>query len=363
MRHPQDITHPIWAVGLMSGTSCDGVDAALIRTDGLSIAETGPAQTVPYPDTFRTQLKQAQAHPTELLRIEQQLTDYHLEAVQTLLHTAGMPAQDIHIIGFHGHTLEHAPQHGRTWQIADAARLATRTGIPVIADLRRHDMAMGGEGAPLVPVYHAALTQLQPKPTAVLNIGGVANITWIGEDGTLLAGDVGPGIGWLDDWVHLHTQEPYDKDGGYAHNGTVHMQTLQRWLQQEFFVQPLPKSLDRQAFTHDLVTSLTLEDGAATIAACTAHAIARVRELLPASAHHWWITGGGRHHPVIMHTLQSLLDTPVQPIDALGIDGDAVEAQAFALLAVRSLRGLPLTFPGTTGVEHPLCGGAYYPAF
>jgi anhydro-N-acetylmuramic acid kinase len=360
-------TGRLWAIGLMSGTSMDGVDAALIATDGVAAIETGPALTLPYTAALRADLRGVQGGEGPVAAVERALTDAHAEAVQRLLAEAGRAAADIDVIGFHGQTILHRPQQGRTWQIGDGARLAKATGIDVVNDFRSADVAAGGQGAPLAPVYHRALAQALPRPLAVLNLGGVGNVTWIGEDGigaddALLAFDTGPGNALLDDWAMQHTGTPLDRDGALARAGRVDDAVLAALLDAPYFAARPPKSLDRYDFSLAALDGLSAADGAATLVAFTAAAVAAALRHLPAPPQRWIVTGGGRHNPVLMQALATALAQPVQAVEAVGWDGDALEAQAFGYMAVRSLRGLPLTFPGTTGVAAPLPGGVLHRA-
>ena len=349
----------MWAVGLMSGTSLDGVDAALIETDGMAVHGFGRALTIPYGSGLRGQLRQliglGEAAPADLVaEVGGRLTMAHADAVLAV----GGAAE---LIGFHGQTILHAPQRGLTRQIGDAAALARLTGIPVACDFRLADVAAGGQGAPLAPIFHAALAQALERPLLVVNIGGVANFTWIGADGTLLAGDTGPGNALLDDFVHARTGAAMDKDGALAASGVADQAILARLLADPFFVRPAPKSLDRQHFAAALnaLAGLGAPDGAATLAAFTARAIAGT--MLPGTPKRVLVTGGGRHNPAIMQALGQAMAVPVQPVEAVGWDGDALEAQCFGFLAARVARGLPLSFPGTTGVQHPMAGGRIVP--
>jgi anhydro-N-acetylmuramic acid kinase len=366
---------PIWAIGLMSGTSCDGVDAALIKTDGIRVAEFGPGLTLSYDDAFRTRLKGVlgvaprSARAGEVPPIERQQTELHAEAVRRLLKQAGRAAHEIAIIGFHGQTLYHAPEQRETWQIGDGDLLARLTGIDVVNDFRSADVLAGGQGAPLVPVYHAALAESLDKPLAALNIGGVANVTWIGPatgaaGSNLLAFDTGPGNALLDDWMLQHTGKHVDLDGALAQQGRVDVAALARLKSEPFFQVEPPKSLDRQHFKQlaaSALSGLSPADGAATLVAFTAWAIAAARDHFPAPAKEWLVCGGGRHNPALMRELKRILDVPVRSANEAGWDGDALEAQAFAFLAVRSLRGLPLSFPTTTGAPRPMPGGKRHP--
>jgi anhydro-N-acetylmuramic acid kinase len=347
------------AVGLMSGTSLDGIDAALIETDGASHVVQGPALTVPYPEAFRRRLRGVlggQAATTEIRVVERELTLLHASAVEALVTRHGLAAIDL--VGFHGHTILHRPDERRTWQIGDGALLAERLNLPVVSDFRSADVAAGGQGAPFVPVYHRALASRLAKPLAVLNIGGVANVTWIGqgEDETL-AFDTGPGNALLDDWALQHTGDPVDIGGRLAGQGQVDQAFIKRFLAHPFFAARPPKSLDRDDFATLIPHHLSPQDGAATLTRATAAAVAAARAHFPHPPKTWLVTGGGRHNPVLMAALADELGQPVLPVETVGWDGDALEAQAFGYLAVRSLNGQPLSFPGTTGVRLPQTGG------
>ncbi len=343
----------------MSGTSLDGVDAAWIETDGEVVTEFGPRLTIPYDDALRRDLRVILdvapglwANDPRLNSAVTRLTDAHVRAVRAL----DRPAD---LIGFHGQTILHQPDRRRTWQIGDAARLARETGIPVAHDFRTRDVASGGQGAPLAPIFHAALARGEPRPLAVLNIGGVANVTWIGANDELIAFDTGPGNGPLDDWTMRHTGQAFDHGGALASMGSADAQVLGRLLAHPFFARPAPKSLDRLDFARSLAASgldaLSSSDGAATLVAFTVASIAAAP--LPAPPLRWLVSGGGRHNPVIMAALRRALPVPVEAVETMGWDGDAIEAQCFGFLAARVARGLPLSFPGTTGVAAPMMGG------
>ncbi|OJX80859.1 anhydro-N-acetylmuramic acid kinase [Magnetospirillum sp. 64-120] len=348
------------ALGLMSGTSLDGIDAALLQTDGETVRAFGPALTQPYDESLRGALRSILGGNGPVAEVERRLTEAHAQTVEKLLKRAGISPDVVDVIGFHGHTILHRPEQRRTWQIGDGAALAKLTGITVVNDFRSADVAAGGQGAPLVPVFHAALAQGQETPLAVLNIGGVGNVTWIGADGALQAFDTGPGNALIDDWAFRHCSRPLDLDGELAASGRVDLDTLKQFSHHPYFAALPPKSLDRddfRAYAEALVGHMGAADGAATLTAFTARAVALARAHFPQPAKRWLVCGGGRHNPVLMASLEAELAVPVINVDELGWNGDALEAQAFAFLAVRTLRGLPLTFPGTTGVAHPLCGG------
>ncbi len=359
-------TDPLTAIGLMSGTSLDGIDAALIMTDGEASANFGNAITVPYPPAFRARLRALLGRRPLLADADviAELTNRHADAVEALLRQAGRDPAEIDVIGFHGQTVLHRPEFGETIQIGDGERLARRTGIAVIENFRAADVAAGGQGAPFAPLYHTALARVLDGPVAVVNIGGVANVSWIGAadaDGhaPVLAFDTGPGNALIDDWLTTTTGAAMDQDGRHAAHGQVDTALLDALLADPFFALPPPKSLDRDAFAASLpgLAGLSVEDGAATLSAFTARSIAAARAFFPESPRRWLICGGGRRNPVLLARLAEAVAAPVDPVEAVGWRGDSLEAEAFAYLAVRSLRGLPLSLPTTTGVGAPLTGG------
>jgi len=332
----------------------------VLKTDGENGIETGPYLTIPYSEDFRKRLRGCLGGKGDIADVERDLTDRHAEAVIILLEKAGLSAEEVDLIGFPGHTILHAPEERRTWQIGDGTLLARRTGIAVINDFRTADVAAGGQGAPLIPIFHRALADELEKPLAVLNLGGVGNVSWIGPYGDLLACDTGPANAMIDDWVLARTGAAYDGDGRLARSGRVDRQALDRLLAHPYFDRPLPKSLDRDAFNPSPVAGCSTEDGAATLAAFTIQSVARVVPLLPQAPVRWLVGGGGRLNSVVMEGLAAALGVPVEPVEAVGWNGDALEAQAFAYLAVRSRLGLPISEPGTTGVSQPLTGGRFH---
>ncbi len=347
------------ALGLMSGTSLDGVDAALLRTDGCAVVRPDAWLTVEYEPDLRARLRQTLGGRGDVAAVERDVTRAHAAAVAALLDRAGVAADAVDVIGFHGHTIAHRPDEALTWQIGDGALLAELTRIDVVCDFRSRDVAAGGQGAPLAPLYHAALAAELERPLAVLNLGGVANVTWLGADAVLRAFDTGPGNALLDDWARRHTGAPFDADGALAGKGTVDGEVLARLLAHAYFERPPPKSLDRDAFA-GAAEGLSPADGAATLTAFTATAVGKACAHFPAAPKRWLVTGGGRHNPILMDRLDRALAAPVEAIEAVGWQGDALEAQAFAYLAVRALRGLSVTLPETTGAPRPLTGGALH---
>ena len=351
----------ISALGLMSGTSLDGIDVAAIDSDGESYVATGPALTIPYPEGFAERLRGILGGVGPVTAVEEELTRLHAAAVARF--RGRHREARFELIGFHGHTILHAPAAQRTWQIGDGALLARLTGCDVVCDFRSADVAAGGEGAPLAPLYHAELAAKLAKPLAVLNLGGVGNVTWIGEKpGDILAFDTGPGNAMLDDWARRHTGQPADIDGALARSGRVSAVHVANFLAAPYFARKPPKSLDRDDFATFLPEGLGAADGAATLTEMTAAAVAAARAHFPLPAREFLVTGGGRRNPAIMAALARLLAVPVRAVEEAGWDGDALEAQAFAYLAIRSARGVPLSLPTTTGAPQPICGGRLFKA-
>jgi anhydro-N-acetylmuramic acid kinase len=360
------------AIGLMSGTSQDGVDVALVDTDGERINRLGATACRPYTKAERILLRRASAaavnltdrtaRPDGMAEAERLIDNAHAEAVESFLVANGLARGEVAVIGFHGQTLLHRPERRLTLQIGDGRALAARLGIPVVYDFRAADVAAGGQGAPLAPVFHRALVQQldRASPLAVLNIGGVANVTFIDGD-QLIACDTGPGNALLDDFLRVQTGEPLDIDGRVAASGAVDEKVIARLLAHPFFAAPPPKSLDRnefRGFVGDTLDGIGIANGAATLTALTAAAVARIVPHLPRAPASWIVAGGGARNPTLMRMLaERLAPAQVDSAHAVGWSIDSLEAQAFAYLAVRSLRGLPLTFPGTTGAPRPLTGG------
>lgn len=349
-----------WALGLMSGTSLDAIDAALVKTDGKTIGEFGPSLALPLEQGLRDAILQVIGGKGDEAVTERAITLAHAEAVKALLRKAGLSPQQVAVVGFHGQTVDHRPEAGITRQLGDGGLLAEMTGIDVVADFRRRDVAAGGQGAPLVPLFHAALAQGVEKPVAFLNIGGIANITFVGSDGGILAFDTGPGNVLLNTWMERRTGSHRDEDGKTAAQGRVDEKALQALLSDSYFQKAPPKSLDRQHFSLAPVEHLSTEDGAATLTAFTASAVAAGLRFLPEEPKEWLACGGGRHNVSIIRALSTRMNREVKPVEDRNFDGDMLEAQAFAYLAVRSLKGLPLSLPTTTGAKRAVTGGAFF---
>lgn len=356
----------------MSGTSLDGVDAAIIETDGERIFEFGPTSYRPYRDDERALLRAAlakavdltdrRARPGMIAEAESLATRSNAEAVEALLAQHGIAPGDVAVVGFHGQTIVHKPALKLTVQIGDGAALAKRVGIPVVYDFRQADIAAGGQGAPLVPVFHRAIVSTidRPHPVAVLNIGGVANVTFVDGGPDPIACDTGPGNALIDDFMRARTGAPYDDNGDVAATGAPDRAFIAQVMRHPFFDLKPPKSLDRNAFAFGNIglPEFSVPDGAATLAALTVTAVARVVAHLPSPPMTWIVGGGGARNRTLMTMLAAqLAPATVETADHAGFSADALEAQAFAFLAVRSLRGLPITFPTTSGAPRPMSGG------
>ena len=357
------------AIGLMSGTSLDGIDAALIETDGEAFTRPIAFRGEVYSDAARAQLADATAlalsydrprASPDIVAAADLIVRTHVMAVHKLLADTGLAARDIDVIGFHGQTVAHRPDRGWTWQIGDGAALASATGITTVADMRSADVEAGGQGAPLLPVYHAALVASLDLPVAVLNLGGVGNITYCGADGALIAFDTGPANGLIDGWVEAETGARFDADGALAAAGRVDQAVLTAMLDHPYFAAPPPKSLDRSDFTIQPVRGLAPADGAATLTAFTAASVAEAVAALPVRPARLVVVGGGRHNSTIMRMVAERTGIVPVSADTLGWNGDSIEAEGWAYMAVRRLQDLPISFPGTTGAPEPMTGGTIH---
>jgi anhydro-N-acetylmuramic acid kinase len=351
----------------MSGTSADGIDVAIIETDGIEVFGLGPCLTVPYPAALRRRIMATYGAARAPAAVVEELTRSHAAAIELLAKKNNLSDLNINIIGFHGQTILHRPQDRLTVQLGDGALLARLTGCAVVNRFREADVAAGGEGAPLVPLYHAALARRAVRsgrlelPVAIVNIGGVANVTYVGAAGApdLIAFDTGPGNALIDDWTRATTGRAMDRGGRLAAAGTVDRRALDLLLAHSYFRRAPPKSLDRDAFSLAPLAGLSAADGAATLSAFTVQAIAGAARHFPAPPRRWLVAGGGVANPTLMRGLAEAAGE-VAPVEALGWRSDALEAEAFAYLAVRSLRGLPLSLPSTTGVPRPTTGGVIH---
>jgi anhydro-N-acetylmuramic acid kinase len=351
------------ALGVISGTSMDGIDVALIATDGCKHVIIGPGGTYPYPAALREELLALIADPVRaetamLPDLEAAVTAAHGDAIAQFMRDNETAATTLDVIGLHGQTVYHRPERRFTRQLGDGSAIAARFGVKTISRFRHADVAAGGEGAPFVPLYHQALANALPQPLMVVNLGGVGNVTYIDGE-TVIAFDTGPASAMIDDFVRRRRGLAYDVDGALAAAGRADMDLVRAFAQHRYFLRPAPKSLDRNDF-HDAIKGverLSDEDGAATLAEFTVAATVAALRQVPQVPQRWLVTGGGRRNAYIMRRLGEVLGVAVEPVEAVGWHGDYLEAECFGYLAVRSLDGLPLSLPTTTGVPHPLTGG------
>ena len=357
---------PRAAIGVMSGTSMDGIDVALIRSDGEGFVEAGPSAGFAYPEAVAAELRavvaDAERGAGPLAELERAVTDAHVDAVERFLAKFAVRRREITVVGLHGQTVLHRPRQNFTRQLCDGARAAARLGLDVVCDFRSADVAAGGEGAPLIPLYHAAIASGLDKPLMLLNWGGVGNVTYLGESGEILAFDIGPANALIDDFLRRRLGRAFDEDGRLAAAGQVREDLVAAFLADPYFARPAPKSLDRNHFHAALeaVDLLSDADGAATLAAFTVEATATALAHAPDPPKRWIVCGGGRKNGELMRRLGARLNAPVEPVEAIGFDGDAIEAQGFGYLALRAVRGLPLSLPTTTGVGAPITGGVHW---
>lgn len=348
------------AIGLMSGTSLDGIDAAIIQTDGYFYIEKKEFITVPYSQELRDSIRacfgKIDRNKEDVLTTELEVTLAHIDVVADIA-----KHYEIDVIGMHGQTITHDPAEGLSIQLGDGGYMAREVGCDVVYDFRKADIRAGGQGAPLMPVYHRAMVAGVQKPCAVLNIGGVSNITYV-DEADILAFDCGPGNALMDDFVLEHLGKPYDEGGALAASGQADMELVSSWMEDEYFKRQPPKSLDRNKWHQavmgerlEIVTKMSPENAMATLMEFTAQAIIEGMSFMPKKPVDVFVAGGGVHNSALMERLGR--DMSVKPVNDLGFDSDSIEAEGFAYLAVRHLLDLPGTFPATTGVSKPtICG-------
>ena len=364
-----------WSIGLMTGTVNDGfIDIAALRTDGTDVVEFGPFELFPYKDQaikeliFKTYKEASKwnfegPEPSIFSLTEKKITEEQSYAIEEFINKYKIKKTDISCIGFHGLTVLHRPidsnnQVGKTRQLGNGQMMSDYLQLPVVNNFRSNDIEHGGQGAPLAPIYHLALAKyIKEKDIVFLNIGGVSNITHVGNKYELIALDCGPGNAPIDDFVRYHNKGLMDKDGKFAKLGNVNYVLVNEFMENDFFNLSYPKSLDRNNFNFDNIYNLSLEDGCATMVKIIAKSISEALKLLPNKPSKILISGGGRKNQTIINEIT--LETKIQckNIDDHNLRGDAIEAEAFAFLAVRSLNKLPLSFPDTTGVKYPVTGG------
>jgi len=364
----------IWAAGLMSGTSLDGtIDVALIKTDGIIVEKFSSFKSYSYSDEVRESIKESvevarewnfKGSEPELFKLTEELiTVAQADAVNDLIQGSPIDKEELGVVGFHGQTILHKPprdlKKGRTRQLGNGPLMSEILKTRVVYDFRTADMLAGGHGAPLCPPYHRALLEnlINKDEIAVLNLGGIGNITWGNGSEDLIAFDTGPASAPINDLVTHFGLGDMDKDGLLASKGIVNKKILGEFLNNSYFNKKYPKSLDRYDFCHDQVLGLSIEDGAATLTRLCAESVSKAINILPKRPKNLIICGGGRHNPVMLQEIEKTADIKVFQAEDFGWRGDAIEAECFGFLAVRSINGLPISFPMTTGVGNEMSGG------
>ncbi|MBE6448044.1 MAG: anhydro-N-acetylmuramic acid kinase [Alphaproteobacteria bacterium] len=363
-----DTVHAQRVLGLISGSSLDGINAAIITTDGVDVFEFGEAREIPYDDELRDKLRwfhhnYTSAEEAQKQELENLLTQAHATAIRDIIDSDD---KQIDLVGFHGHTIVHKPDEHFIYHIGNAQQLADSIGIKVVSRFRQADILSGGQGAPLSAVYHQALASAIEKPVAFVDIGGISSLTWMGSNGELLAFDAGPGNNAINDWVFKHAGQHMDYNGKQAALGTVHMPIINQLMRHKFLAKHPPKAADKATFKDKLehLEGLSLQDGAATATSFVAEAIAySIALYLPEAPKTLIICGGGAQNPTLVRFLRQRFDsTVVKTASELGWDASAIEAQAFAYLAARRVNLMPATYPFTTGVSMPcICGEVFEP--
>ena len=346
-------------IGVMCGTSMDAIDLALVRTDGKDFTELMDFQSIDNDDHYKKAVRTVftrTIEDDEVRFADKVVTDAHIKAIKEFGHQADL-------IGCHGQSISHEPQNRFTWQLGDFQKIADETEIDVVADLRQADIKAGGQGAPLLPLCHRAFASDAPRPIAILNLGGVGNITYLGQERhDICAFDTGPANALIDDLVKIKTGKNYDAGGEIASEGIIHQEMVDDWLQHDYFKHQIPKSLDRDEWEVRRAYDLPLEDAVATLSAFTVQSVEKSFIHLPNTPKTVYVAGGGRHNKFIMEQLNEALPCAVSKVEELDWNGDAVEAKGFAYLAVRAHLGLSITLPTTTGAPEPMTGGKLYSA-
>ncbi|TWT35634.1 Anhydro-N-acetylmuramic acid kinase [Posidoniimonas corsicana] len=348
-----------FAIGLLTTVTGDAVEAALIHSDGRDDIRPIGGVHLPCPQALHWGLLEATQNDlpiTELGRLEQELTHHFGRAVEELRRAHPAEVNAAAAVGLDGHTVRRMPEEGVWLQIGNPWLLAELTGLPVVADFRRHDIAIGGQGAPLESMYHWALMAEEPRPALMINLGAVSSLTWLSPANEIIAGDVGPGLELLDEWVQEVAEAANDDGGQVSLRGEVHQQVVDYALEGRFFSRPLPRTPTRSDFEHIDVSGLEPEDGAATICAIIADAISLAVRQLPQAPEIAWVTGRGSRHPLLLERLGASI-AELRNVDRRGLNPDTLEAECFAWLAIRYQRGLPVTTPETTGCREASCAG------
>lgn len=349
-----------YAIGLRSTVTGDAVEGALIHSDGRDDVVSIGGVRAPCDESLRWGLLEATQNDlptTEILRLERSLTDHYATAVGLLREAHPAEAARAAVVGLDGHTLRWAPHEGLALQIGNPWQLSERVGLPVVSDFRRYDIAAGGQGAPLEAMFYWALMAREPRPALMIHFGAVTSLTWLSRENQIIAGDVGPGLELLDEWVQEVADAPHDRDGRVSAAGTIDEGCVRYAMASPFFARPLPRTPSRADFERVDVSGLSPHDGAATICAVIADAVRGAVAQLPEKPPLAWVTGPGSRHPLILGRLADAFDA-IRNVSERGLNPDTLQAEAFAWLAIRYLGGLPVSTPETTGCRAARCAGA-----
>jgi len=356
------------AIGVMSGTSADGIDISLIRTDGKDYFKPLSSVSISYSDDLRKKIINfsksfwdKRCH-FNIILLEELITKKYIEGIKKLLKKTKMKSEKIDVIGAHGQTIFHNPNNSISLQLIDANKISNYFDIKVISNFRQNDIINGGEGAPLVPIFHASLKKyLKVKKSAIfINIGGISNITYISKTGRLIAFDTGPGMCLLDDYVKLNTKNQFDLNGNFSKKGKINYRILKKNMSDEFFKKDYPKSLDRNYFSIKNYKNLDFYDACATISMFTVLSIYEGIKKTEIDCELIYLLGGGSRNQFISSKLSNVLSRKIRFINEFSLSDNYIESQAFAYLGIRSIKKLPISYPKTTGVKKALSGGDLY---
>ena len=361
----------ITCIGLMSGTSCDGIDASIIKSDGENVVHFTGNHFLPYEDRIKSKIRglkekinlilDLETNITEIDNLEKEITLLHAKIVNSIIEKFKLNKLEIDLIGFHGHTIFHSFKYKKTKQIGDGKLLSQLTGIKVVYNFRENDIKNNGQGAPLVPIFHKLLkTKLKIKiPLVFFNIGGISNLTYLNKDEEMVSFDSGPGNCLIDRILQLKSEDKvqFDKDGMIAFTGNIDKNILDSYLSDPYYELSPPKSLDINDFNLNPLRDLSLKDSVATLSELTSLTIVNALSFFSSKPIEIILCGGGRKNKFIFDRIKKLSNITISNIDDYKINGDFIESQAFAYLAIRSLFKKPISFPKTTGATKPITGG------
>ena len=363
------------ALGLMSGTSADGIDVAILTTDGKAKIKLGPSGYYPFSKSFITKIKSIfkkklnidkSKKQKRIIKIENEFTQLNFIAINKFLKKNKINKKKIDVVGFHGQTISHNPASGYSWQIGNSQKLANLLNIKVVSNFRENDIKNGGQGAPLTPIFHYYLTKKMKKKICFINLGGISNITYFNHRSktslnNMLAFDAGPCCSLIDDWISKNSNNKFDNFGLLARKGNVKKEIIHNFLKKPYFSKLPPKSLDRSFFSLSLLKKLNIEDGAATLNYLVANSVLKAFDYFPNNPNLCILSGGGRLNKFLVELISNKLKkSKILLAENYNWNGDSIEAHAFAYLSVRKLLNLPITFPKTTGIKKPLTAGQIF---